>query len=152
METWLYTVMLIHVWTFIALHLRPRGFQGFSNLFDDDGPRGLERLSSRLHAIRRQRHLQEIKHAVFLEQARQNIANQRNSELLARQAELASRSSRAFANLLGIGDAWAAAGVQQQEVPAEAVGVGPTRLLPPVETVAGASATATTTASLKEEE
>jgi hypothetical protein len=76
---------------------------------DDHGPRGLERLSSRLHAIRRQRHLQEVKHAVFIEQARQNVSNQRNSELLAQQAQYATQNSRAFANLLGIGDAWAAA-------------------------------------------
>ena len=76
---------------------------------DDHGPRGLERLSSRLHAIRRQRHLQEVKHAVFIEQARQNVSNQHNSELLAQQAQYATRNSRAFANLLGIGDAWAAA-------------------------------------------
>jgi hypothetical protein len=68
----------------------------------------LERLSSRLHALRRQRHLQEIKHAVFLEQARQNISNQKDSELLARQAEFASRKPRAFAYLLGHADACAA--------------------------------------------
>jgi hypothetical protein len=53
--------------------------------------------------------LQEVKHAVFIEQARQNVSNQRNSELLAQQAQYATRNSRAFANLLGIGDAWAAA-------------------------------------------
>jgi hypothetical protein len=57
--------------------------------------------------MRRQRHLQEIKHAVFLEQARQQIANQRDSELLGRQAEFASRKARAFAHLLGQADAWA---------------------------------------------
>lgn len=81
--------------------------QELTTLFADQGPRGLERLSSRLHAMRRQRHLQEIKHAVFLEQARQQIANQRDSELLGRQAEFASRKARAFAHLLGQADAWA---------------------------------------------
>jgi hypothetical protein len=81
--------------------------QEFFNLFHDDGPRGLERLSSRLHAIRRQQHLQSVKHAVFLEQARQNVTNQSNSEELARHAAYASRKSRAFANLLAMGDAWA---------------------------------------------
>jgi hypothetical protein len=89
--------------------------QEFSNLFDDHGPRGLERLSSRLHAIRRQRHLQEVKQAVFDEQARQSGSNQRNSELLAKQAEFATRKSRAFANLLGIGDAWAVAQQEREE-------------------------------------
>jgi hypothetical protein len=57
--------------------------------------------------MRRQRHLQEIKHAVFLEQARQQVTNQRDSELLGRQAEFASRKARAFAHLLGQADAWA---------------------------------------------
>jgi hypothetical protein len=42
-----------------------------------------------------------------LEQARQNISNQKDSELLARQAEFASRKARAFACLLGHADAWA---------------------------------------------
>jgi len=100
----------------------------FSNLFlDDQGPRGLERLSSRLHAIRRATALQEVKHAVFLEQARQTVTNQRNTELLARQAEFAARNSRAFANLLGMGDAWAVAQQeleeqeQQQKLPAMAL-------------------------------
>jgi hypothetical protein len=82
--------------------------QDLTKLFGDHGSRGLERLSSRLHAIRRQRHLQEMRHAVFLEQARQHIANQRDSELLARQAEFASRKARAFASLLGHADEWAA--------------------------------------------
>ena len=78
-----------------------------SSLFHDQGPRGLERLSSRLHAIRRQRHLQEIKHAVFLEQARQQITKQKNAERLAQHAENASRNARAFATFLGKADAWA---------------------------------------------
>jgi hypothetical protein len=60
-----------------------------------------------LHAIRRQRHLQEIKHAVFLEQARQQVSKQKNAELLAQHAEYASRNARAFASFLGKADAWA---------------------------------------------
>mmetsp|Transcript_41962 Transcript_41962/g.64611 ORF Transcript_41962/g.64611 Transcript_41962/m.64611 type:complete len:249 (-) Transcript_41962:200-946(-) len=86
----------------------------FADLFDDHGPRGLERLSSRLHAIRRQRHLQEVKHAVFLEQARQNISNRPDADLLAMHAEYASRKSRAFARLLGRADAWAAGEADSQ--------------------------------------
>jgi hypothetical protein len=57
--------------------------------------------------------MQEIKHAVFLEQARQNISNQRNSELLAMHAEFASRKPRAFASLLGHADAWAANEIEE---------------------------------------
>ncbi len=145
--------------------------QEFSNLFDDDGPRGLERLSSRLHAIRRQRHLQEVKHVVFLEQARQNIANQKNSELLARQAEYASRNSRAFANLLGMGDAWAVANSQPEHeyvaassaTAATAVAVGTRTIIPLGRIVTGGSSregaaaaasrtTATTSTTLQEED
>jgi hypothetical protein len=77
-------------------------------LFDDHGPRGLERLSSTHHAFRRHRHLQEVKHAVLMEQARQREANRRNSELLARYSECATQNSRAFASWMGVGDAWAA--------------------------------------------
>lgn len=72
-------------------------------------PRGLEVYSSRLHALRRQRHLQESKHAVFLEQARQQSHNVRDADLLACQARRASRWARSFATLLGRADAWAAA-------------------------------------------
>lgn len=77
--------------------------QGLVRWLEDEGPRGLEGYSSRLHAMRRQRHLQETKHAVFLEQARQNISNERDDELLARQAAMASRRARTFATLLGQG-------------------------------------------------
>jgi hypothetical protein len=49
-----------------------------------------------------------VKHAVFWEQARQNISNQPDADLLGRHAEFASRKSRAFARLLGHADAWAA--------------------------------------------
>jgi len=82
--------------------------QGLVRWLEDEGPRGLEGYSSRLHAIRRQRHLQETKHAVFLEQARQNIRNERDDELLAQHAEMASRRARTFAALMGKADAWAA--------------------------------------------
>ena len=58
--------------------------------------------------MRRQRHLYEVKHAVFLEQARQQIANRKDAELLAGIAEVASRKARAFAAFLGQADAWAA--------------------------------------------
>jgi hypothetical protein len=96
--------------------------------------------------MRRQRHLQEVKHAVFLEQARQNIANQRNSESLARQAEFASRKARAFANVLGMGDAWAVANFQQEDEAATSsalVGACSTRKIPSVEQAIGPSGEAT---------
>ena len=83
-------------------------FQGLLELVEDQGPRGLEGYSSRLHALRRARHVQDSKHAVFLEQARQNIANQRDDEQLARQAKMASSRARTFATMLGQADAWAA--------------------------------------------
>jgi hypothetical protein len=72
-----------------------------------DGPRGLEGYSSRLHAMRRHRHFQDTKHAVFLEQARQNLSQAKDDTLLAKQAEQASRRARSFAFLLGRADAWA---------------------------------------------
>jgi len=76
----------------------------------------LEGYSSRLHAMRRQRHLQDTKHAVFLEQARQNISNERNEELLARQASMASRRARTFATLVGQADAWVVNAENSQEL------------------------------------
>lgn len=72
------------------------------------GPRGLEGYSSRLHAMRRQRHFQDARHAVFLEQARQNLSATKDDTMLARQAERSSRRARSFAFLLGRADAWAA--------------------------------------------
>jgi hypothetical protein len=51
--------------------------------------------------------MMDTKHAVFLEQARQSISNERDEEQLARQAELVSRRARTFAELLGHADAWA---------------------------------------------
>lgn len=87
-----------------VLALKP----GLLRWVEDQGPRGLEGYSSRLHAMRRQRHLQDSKHAVFIEQARQSMCNERDDEQLARQAELASRRARKFAILLGQADAWAA--------------------------------------------
>jgi hypothetical protein len=79
-------------------------------LADEGAPRGLEVYSSRLHALRRQRHLQESKHAVFLEQARQQSHNQRDADRIALLARRASRWARSFAVLLGRADAhWVAA-------------------------------------------
>jgi hypothetical protein len=57
--------------------------------------------------MRRQQHMKDAKQAVFLEQARQSISNERDEEQLARQAELVSRRARTFAKLLGHADAWA---------------------------------------------
>lgn len=91
----------------------------------DEGPRGLEVYSSRLHALRRQRHLQESKHAVLGEQARQRhgvfldaSSYQQNGvgqggggggdEVLAWRAAQASQRARTFATLLGQADAWVA--------------------------------------------
>jgi hypothetical protein len=65
--------------------------------------------------MRRQRHLKDTKHAVFLEQVRQSITNERNEEQLARQAELASRRARTFATLLGHADAWAVRSSENQD-------------------------------------
>ena len=65
------------------------------------GSRGLEGYSSRLHAMRRQRHFQDTKHAVFLEQARQNLSQYKDDTMLAKQAEQSSRRARSFAFLLG---------------------------------------------------
>ena len=72
------------------------------------GPRGLEGYSSRLHAMRRQRHFQDTKHAVYLAQARQNLSGYKDDTMLAKQAEQSSRRARSFAFLLGKADAWAA--------------------------------------------
>lgn len=91
--------------------------QGLIRWLEDEGPRGLEGYSSRMHAVRRQRHLQDTKHAVFVEQARQNITNERNDELLAHQASNASRRARTFATLLGRADAWAANDTDDQKPP-----------------------------------
>lgn len=89
----------------------PLFLQGLVVLLEDEGPRGLEMYSSRVHAQRRQRHLQESKHAVLMEQARQIVLNERDEERLARQASMASRKARTFATLLGQADAWAASHV-----------------------------------------
>ena len=76
---------------------------------DKDQPRGLEGCSSRQHAIRRQRHLLETKHAVFVEQYRQkNVTKTRDDERLAQTARRSSRKARNFASLLGQADAWVA--------------------------------------------
>jgi hypothetical protein len=69
------------------------------------GPRGLEGYSSRMHAMRRQRHFQDYKHCVFLEQARQNLNATKDDSMLAQQAQQSSRRARSFAILLGTADA-----------------------------------------------
>lgn len=63
-----------------------------------------------MHALRRQRHLQETKQAVLFEQARQRVLPpcERSVELLAHHAATASRRARTFAELLGQADAWVA--------------------------------------------
>ena len=58
--------------------------------------------------------MQDSKDAVFLEQARQIISNERDDEELARQAELVSRRARTFAKLLGHADAWAVRSSENQ--------------------------------------
>jgi hypothetical protein len=88
--------------------------QGLLRWAEDQGPRGLEGYSSRLHGMRRQQHMQDTKHAVFLEQARQSLSNERDDEELARQAELVSRRARTFAKLLGHADAWAVRSSENQ--------------------------------------
>ena len=90
-----FTVRFLFVW------------QGLLKLADD-GPRGLEGYSSKMHALRRHRHVQEAKHAVFLEQARQNLSNQRDAERLAEHAKMASSRARTFAIMVGHADALAA--------------------------------------------
>ena len=64
--------------------------------------------------MRRHRHFQDTKHAVFLEQARQNVSQFKDDTMLAKQAEQASRRARSFAFLLGKADAWAA---QKDDIP-----------------------------------
>lgn len=75
-----------------------------------ESQRGLERWSSKLHGFIRGKNVNEVKHAVLLEQARQFIVNQPNQEEIARVAYEASKRARAFARLLGEADAAAAAG------------------------------------------
>lgn len=58
--------------------------------------------------MRRHRHFQDTKHAVFLEQARQNLSQYKDDTQLAKQAEQASLRARSFAFLLGKADQWAA--------------------------------------------
>lgn len=55
----------------------------------------------------------EAKHAILLEQARQFLVNQRNSDAIAYVAVDASKRSRAFARLLGEADALAAKGYKR---------------------------------------
>lgn len=69
-------------------------------------PRGLEEYSSYLHRIRRTRHVIEMKHAVFLEQARQTLVKSKDQEQLAHLAARASLRARSFAALVGKADEW----------------------------------------------
>jgi hypothetical protein len=87
-----------------------------------DIPRGLEGYSSRLHALRRQRHLRDNKHAVLFEQSRQKeTVTDVDDELLAQRAASASRNARNFASLLGQADAWAVKDSLQPEKSGESV-------------------------------
>lgn len=68
-------------------------------------PRGLEGYASRLHAIRRQGHLRDARHAVLVEQARQTLIQDYQPELLAERSAEASLRARQFAVWLGQADA-----------------------------------------------
>lgn len=92
----------------------------------DNGPRGLESYSSKMHALRRHRHVQEAKHAVFLEQARQNLSNQRDAERLAEQAKQASSRARTFATMVGHADALVAKHTTFGNTANEGMGAVPT--------------------------
>ena len=59
--------------------------------------------------------LNDAKHAVLLEQARQFLTHERDVEALAEVAQAASRKGRAFASMLGKADAAAAKLSQQQD-------------------------------------
>jgi hypothetical protein len=78
--------------------------------------RGLERWACKEYALLRAKHANEFKNAVFQEQARQFIAENRDQDTIARLAQAKSRNARVFAALLGQADAIAA---KQQEVPAK---------------------------------
>lgn len=83
--------------------------------YRDNGPRGLEGYSSRLHALRRQRHLHDARQAVFLEQSRQRLNNQKDEGKIAKDYQMVSRNARTFARLMGHADAWAAACHSEEE-------------------------------------
>jgi hypothetical protein len=76
--------------------------------------RGLERWAWKEYAVLRTKHAKELKNAVFQEQARQFISENRDQEIIARLAQEKSKNARVFAALLGQADAIAA---KQQEVP-----------------------------------
>lgn len=80
---------------------------------ENESSRGLERWSSKVHGFLRGKHVGEAKHAILLEQARQFLVNQRNSDAIAYVAVDASKRSRAFARLLGEADALAAKGYKR---------------------------------------
>jgi hypothetical protein len=94
----------------------PSPHEGLQRWHQDAGPRGLETYSSRMHALRRKRHVRDHRQAVFLEQARQDLVSARDSERIARQAAQASKKAVAFASLVGRADAWAAHGPEADEL------------------------------------
>jgi len=71
---------------------------------DSESPRGLERWTSKAHGYMRDKHVGESKTAVMMEQNRQCLLGERDEERLGRVAMNASKSSRAFARLLGQAD------------------------------------------------
>lgn len=77
--------------------------------------RGLERLICRNYAISRAQGMNDSKHAVLLEQARQFLTQERDEEAISRVAQEASKRGRAFAAMLGQADAAAAKLVDQQD-------------------------------------
>lgn len=80
--------------------------------------RGLERWLCRTYAVSRAKELNDAKHAVLLEQARQFLTHEQDEEALAEVAQAASRKGRAFAFLLGKADAAAARlSPQQDDIP-----------------------------------
>lgn len=77
--------------------------------------RGLERWLCRSYATSRAQGLNDTKHAVLLEQARQFLTHEHDDEAIAKAAQQASRKGRAFAALLGQADAAAAKLSEQQD-------------------------------------
>ena len=71
----------------------------------NESSRGLERWSSKAHGFLRGKRVGQAKHAVLMEQARQFLVNQHDSDAIANVSAVASRRSRAFAMLLGAADA-----------------------------------------------
>lgn len=65
----------------------------------------MERWSSKVHGFLRGNRVGQAKHAVLMEQARQFLVNQQDSDAIANVSAKASRRSRTFAMLLGAADA-----------------------------------------------